>query len=70
MPCGTIRCWASSPGSSKPGAPIAPRLLASHLLDDYDAVVKAACDARNRLVAETGRINTLCSYPWIPQVNA
>ena len=44
MPCGTIRCWASSPGSSKPGAPIAPRLLASHLLDDYDAVVKAACE--------------------------
>jgi DDE superfamily endonuclease len=46
------------------------RFLSHRLLDDYDAIVKAACDAWNRLAAETGRIKTLCSYPWIPEVNA
>jgi transposase len=40
------------------------------LLADYDAVVDAASSAWNRLVAEAGRIKSLCSYPWIPQVNA
>jgi transposase len=45
------------------------RFLSHRLLDDYDAIVTAACDAWNRLVAETGRITTLCSYPWITKVN-
>ena len=45
------------------------RFLSHRLLDDYDAIVTAACDAWNRLLAEAGRIRTLCSYPWIPQVN-
>lgn len=45
------------------------RFLSHRLLDDYDAVVTAACNAWNRLVAEAGRIKTLTSYPWIPQVN-
>jgi DDE superfamily endonuclease len=46
------------------------RFLSHRLLDDYDAIVDAACAAWNRLLTETGRIKSLCSYPWIPQVNA
>ena len=46
------------------------RFLSHRLLADYDAIVEAACVAWNRLVAEAGRIKSLCSYPWIPQVNA
>jgi transposase len=46
------------------------RFLSHRLLDDYDAIVTAACTAWNRLVAEAGRITSLCSYTWIPQVNA
>jgi hypothetical protein len=45
------------------------RLLSQRLLADYDAIVIAAWNAWNRLVAEAGRIKTLCSYPWIPKVN-
>ncbi len=45
------------------------RFLSHRLLDDYDAIVDAACNAWNRLLAQAGRIRTLCSYPWIPQVN-
>jgi hypothetical protein len=40
------------------------------LLADYDASVDAACNAWNRLMAEPGQIKSLCSYPWIPKVNA
>lgn len=39
------------------------RFLSHRLLDDYDAIVDAACAAWNRLVAETGRIKSLCTYP-------
>ena len=46
------------------------RFLLHRLLDDYDAIAEAACKAWNRLMAEIGRVKTLCSYPWIPQVNA
>ena len=46
------------------------RFLSHRLLNDYDAIVTAACNAWNRLLAEAGRIKTLCSYPWIPKVNA
>jgi transposase len=46
------------------------RFLSHRLLDDYDAIVNAACRAWKRLLAEAGRIRTLSSYPWIPQVNA
>ena len=44
------------------------RFLSHRLLDDYDAIVDAACNAWNRLCAEVGRLISLCSYPWIPQV--
>jgi hypothetical protein len=44
------------------------RFLSHRLHDDYDAIVDAACTAWNRLKAETGRIRSLCSYPWFPRV--
>jgi hypothetical protein len=46
------------------------RFLSHRLLADYNAIADAACSAWNRLVAEAGRIKSLCSHPWIPQVNA
>ena len=33
-------------------------------------IIDACCDAWNGLLAETGRIRSLCSYPWIEQVIA
>jgi len=45
------------------------RFLSHRLLDDYDAIVDNASTAWNRLLAEAGRIKSLCSYPWIPAVN-
>jgi len=44
------------------------RFLSHRLLDDYDAIVDAACVAWNRLVAEAGRITSLCTYPWIEAI--
>ena len=41
------------------------RFLSHRLLNDYDAIVEAACAAWNRLLAEAGRITSLASYPWI-----
>ena len=46
------------------------RFLSHRLLDDYDAIVDAACRAWNRLLAEVGRIKSLCSYPWIEAVTS
>jgi hypothetical protein len=46
------------------------RFLSHRLLAGYQAIVEAVCTAWNRLVAQAGRIKSLCSYPWIPQVNA
>jgi transposase len=44
------------------------RYLSHRLLDDYDAIVDATCDAWRKLVAEAGRITSLCSYPWIEKL--
>jgi DDE superfamily endonuclease len=44
------------------------RFLSHRLLEDYEAVVDAACAAWQRLVSEVGRITSLCSYPWIAEV--
>ena len=44
------------------------RFLSHRLLADYDAIVSAASNAWNRLKAESGRIASLTSYPWIPKV--
>ena len=46
------------------------RYLSHRLHDDYDAIVDATCKAWNRLRAETGRITSLCSYPWIEKLLA
>jgi putative transposase len=44
------------------------RFLSLRLLNDYDAIADAVCKAWNRLLAETGRITSLCSHPWIMEV--
>ena len=44
------------------------RYLSHRLLDDYEAIVDAVCVAWNRLVAEAGRIASLCTYPWIQKI--
>ena len=44
------------------------RFLSHRLHADYDAIAEAACNAWNRLLAEAGRITSLCSYPWILKV--
>ena len=44
------------------------RFLSHRLHADYDAIADAASQAWSRLVAEAGRITSLCSYPWIPGV--
>lgn len=44
------------------------RFLSHRLHADYDAIADAASQAWSRLVAEAGRITSLCSYPWIQQV--
>ena len=41
------------------------RFLSHRLHADYDAIADAAVIAWNRLTAETGRLTSLCSYPWI-----
>ena len=35
------------------------------MLDDYAAVLDAACDAWNALLAETGRLASLTAYPYL-----
>ena len=47
---------------------IKERFLSHRLHDDYEAIVDAACKAWRRLTAQTGRIKSLCTYPWIPKV--
>lgn len=44
------------------------RFLSHRLHLDQDAVLEAACAAWRRLVSETGRLKTLCAYPWIAKV--
>ncbi len=41
------------------------RFLSLRLLHSTDAIIAACCDAWMRLVSETDRIKSLCSYPWI-----
>ena len=41
------------------------RFLSHRLLNDYEAIVDAACTAWSALLAEVGRITSLASYPWI-----
>ena len=41
------------------------RFLSLRVFADYRAVVDACCAAWNRLVAEPGRLRSLCDQPWI-----
>ena len=47
-----------------------PRRSTHRLLADYEAVVEACCSAWNGLTAETGRIQSLCAYPYLRRINA
>lgn len=44
------------------------RHLSHRVLDDYDDIVNACCNGWNQLTPE--RVRSLCSYPYIQQVNA
>ena len=41
------------------------RFLYHRVLDGYTAVLDAACRAWNALAAETGRLTSLTSYPYL-----
>jgi len=44
--------------------------LSHRVFDGPDEIIDACCDAWNTLIAETGRIRSLCSYPWLQKVTA
>lgn len=44
------------------------RFLSHRLHADYRAIVDAICAAWNALLAQAGRLTSLCSYPWIQEV--
>jgi len=46
------------------------RFLSLRVFADYRAIVDACCEAWNRLVAEPGRLRSLCDQPWIRNVNS
>src|SRR6516162_854879 len=75
--------WRSR-GAGKPQPNLPAALLASierswlHLRDNRlshcvfqttDEIVDTCCDAWNWLLGQTGRIRSLCSYPWIEGVS-
>jgi hypothetical protein len=41
------------------------RFLSHRVLKDYQAVLDAACETWNALVAETGRLASLTAYPYL-----
>jgi hypothetical protein len=43
------------------------RYLSHRLLDDYEAIVAAICEAWRKLVADTGRLASLTWLPWAPR---
>ena len=46
------------------------RFLSLRVFRDYRAIVDACCAAWNRLVAEPGRLRSLCHQPWIRNVTS
>ncbi len=46
------------------------RYLSLRVFADYRAIVDACCQAWNRLVAEPGRLRSLCDQPWIRKVSS
>jgi transposase len=43
------------------------RFLSHRLLDDFDAIVDAACVAWNKMTADQGRLTSLTWLPWAPK---
>ncbi len=43
--------------------------LTHRLFADIAQIIDACCDAWNTLLTETGRIRSLCSYPWLEKVS-
>jgi len=46
------------------------RFLSHRLWPDYDAIVEAACKARQRVNSDTGRIKSPCSMEWAETVRS
>jgi transposase len=46
------------------------RFHSLRVFKDYLAIVKACCEAWNHLVAEPGRIRSLCNHTWIKKVTS
>ena len=46
------------------------RFLSLRVFADYPAIVDACCDAWRRLVAEPGRLRSLCDQSWIRKVSS
>ncbi len=46
------------------------RFLSLRLFDDTEAIINACCTAWNALVAEPGRLRSLCYHPWIEKVRS
>ncbi len=46
------------------------RFLSLRVFPDYRAIVDTCCAAWNQLVAEPGRIRSLCDQPWIRNVGS
>ena len=46
------------------------RFLSLRVFPDYRAIVDACCEAWRRLVAEPGRLRSLCDQPWIKKVSS
>lgn len=46
------------------------RFLSLRVFQDDRAIVDACCEAWNRLVAEPGRIRSLCNHTWIKKVTS
>ena len=46
------------------------RFLSLRVFAGYRAIVDACCEAWNRLVADPGRLRSLCDQPWIRNVTS
>lgn len=44
------------------------RFLSLRLFHTTEEIIDACCEAWNRLIAEPGRLRSLCEYPWIEKV--
>jgi transposase len=44
--------------------------LSHRVFQTTEGIIDSCCEAWNWLLAETGRIRSLCSYPWLQQVSS